>query len=70
MQDENTFATVWSGCLQDLSGDAVLPQHRAFLQLTRPVALVEDTALLAAPNDFAKEVLESRLRGLVTEGGR
>jgi chromosomal replication initiator protein len=67
VQDENTFATVWSGCLQDLSGDAVLPQHRAFLQLTRPVALVEDTALLAAPNDFAKEVLESRLRNLVSE---
>jgi chromosomal replication initiator protein len=67
VQDENTFATVWSGCLRGLSGDAVLPQHRAFLQLTRPVALVEDTALLAAPNEFAKEVLESRLRGLVTE---
>ena len=66
MQDENTFAIVWSGCLQGLSGDSVLPQHRAFLQLTRPVALVEDTALLAAPNEFAKEVLESRLRGLVT----
>jgi chromosomal replication initiator protein len=67
VQDENTFATVWSECLQDLSGDAVLPQHRAFLQLTRPVALVEDTALLAAPNEFAKEVLESRLRSLVSE---
>jgi chromosomal replication initiator protein len=35
--------------------------------LTRPLALVEDTALLAAPNEFAKDVLETRLRSLVTE---
>ena len=38
------------------------PQHKAWLSLTRPLGLVEDTALLAAPNEFAKEYLENRLR--------
>ena len=33
--------------------------------MTRPLALVEDTALLAAPNDFAKEILESKLRPVI-----
>jgi chromosomal replication initiator protein len=33
--------------------------------LTRPLGLVEDTALLAAPNDFAKDYLENRLRPLI-----
>jgi chromosomal replication initiator protein len=47
------------------------PQHRAFLRLTRPMGLVENgestTLLIAAPNPFAKDVLESRLRPAVTE---
>jgi len=35
-------------------------------QLTRPLGLVENTALIAAPNDFVKEQLETRLRALIT----
>ena len=41
-------------------------QQRAFVALTRPLGLVEDTALIAAPNDFTKDVLETRLRPVVT----
>jgi chromosomal replication initiator protein len=47
-------------------GDAISPQHRAWVNLTRPLALVEDTVLLAAPNDLVKEVLESRLRPVIS----
>ncbi len=36
------------------------------MRLTRPLGLVEDTLLLAAPNDFAKDVLETRLRPMIT----
>jgi len=61
------LSAVWTRALGTLAAEDVGPQHRAFLQLTRPLALVEDTALLAAPNDFAKEVLEVRLRPLVTD---
>src|SRR5690348_8265607 len=42
------------------------PHQRAWLQLTRPLGLVENTALIAAPNDFVKEQLETRLRALST----
>jgi chromosomal replication initiator protein len=40
----------------------VTPQQRAFVRLTRPVGLLDGTALLAAPNDLTKEVLEQRMR--------
>ncbi|MDX6254113.1 MAG: chromosomal replication initiator protein, partial [Frankiales bacterium] len=59
------LAEVWASTLASLDDDALPAQHRAWIRLTRPLALVEDTALLAAPNDFAKEVLESRLRPII-----
>lgn len=64
--DNVDLASVWERSLDGLSGGSLAPQHRAWLTLTRPLALVEDTALLAAPNDFAKDVLETRLRPLIT----
>src|SRR5262245_48582283 len=60
------LAQVWTATLGALPGD-LPPQQRAWLAMTRPLALVEDTALLATPNDFAKEVLENRLRPLITQ---
>jgi chromosomal replication initiator protein len=58
---------VWARTLERLSAQGVLtPQFQAWISLTRPIALVEDTAVLAAPHDFAKDVLESRLRPALT----
>jgi chromosomal replication initiator protein len=57
---------VWTRVLDTLADEAG-PQAGAFLRLTRPVGVVEDTALLAAPNDFTKDLIESRLRPHVTE---
>ena len=56
---------VWNRTLAGL-GD-VSPKHGAFLRLTRPMALVGGTALIAAPNDFARDVIENRLRPVLTE---
>jgi chromosomal replication initiator protein len=42
------------------------PHQRAWLKLTRPLGLVENTALIATPNEFVKEQLETRLRALIT----
>jgi chromosomal replication initiator protein len=53
---------VWARTVTGLVAQDVAPNHRAFLRLTRPLTLVEDTVLLAAPDDFAKGVLEQRLR--------
>ena len=48
------------------------PQHRAFLTMTKPLGLIQSEGgitnlLVAAPNAFAKDVLESRLRIVVNE---
>ncbi len=60
------LSAVWSRTLESLTDSAVSGQQRAFMRLTRPLGLVEDTLLLAAPNDFAKDVLETRLRPMIT----
>jgi chromosomal replication initiator protein len=61
------LAALWARTLERLSAQGeVTPQFQAWLSLTRPIALVEDTVVLAAPHEFAKDVLESRLRPALT----
>jgi chromosomal replication initiator protein len=48
------------------------PQHRAFLAMTKPLGLLQNeggatSLLVAAPNAFAKDVLESRLRAVIND---
>ena len=57
---------VWTSAVEGLPESALSPQHRAWVRLTRPLGLVEDTALLAAPNEFAKDVLDTRLRPVLS----
>src|SRR5271170_6821969 len=64
---EADLAEVWARSLDELAGMQIEPAHRAWLQLTRPLGLVENTALIATPNEFVKEQLETRLRPLVTQ---
>ncbi|MDA0565313.1 chromosomal replication initiator protein DnaA [Streptomonospora sp. S1-112] len=61
------LAMVWSSVLSSLDNSTLPPQQRAWLPQTRPLGLIEDTALLAAPNEFAKEVLETRLRPAISQ---
>jgi chromosomal replication initiator protein len=58
--------TLWARAIDGLADSAVTPQQRAWLRTTRPLGLLDDTALLAAPNEFTKDVLETRLRPLIT----
>ena len=65
MDDPSDLSIVWAQALSTLADGALTPQQRAFVALTRPLAIVEDTALIAAPNEFTKDVLETRLRPFV-----
>ena len=55
------LALVWSSVLDGIDNDSLPAHQRAWLPQTRPLGLIEDTALIAAPNEFTKKVLESRL---------
>jgi chromosomal replication initiator protein len=61
------LADVWARSLEGLADLQIQPHQRAWLKLTRPLGLVENTALIATPNEFVKEQLETRLRALVTQ---
>ncbi len=65
MAEENELAPYWSAALASLSDEELPTQQRAFVTLTEPLGLVGDTALVAAPNEFTKDVLETRLRPIV-----
>jgi chromosomal replication initiator protein len=65
---------VWTRAIADLSGAAtgapgqsLSAQQRAFLRLTRPLGLIDGTALLAAPSEFAKDAIERILRRPISE---
>ncbi len=60
------LADVWNQAINQLDDPSVRPHQRAWLSLTRPIGLLEDTALLAAPNTYAKDYLEDNLRPLIT----
>jgi chromosomal replication initiator protein len=61
------LAEIWAMAIASLADGSLTSQQRAFVNLTRPMGLVEDTALIAAPNEFTKDVLETRLRPLVVQ---
>ena len=60
---------IWLSVIETISEDA--PQHRAWLTITKPLGLIpgdnDANLLLAAPNNFAKDVIESRLRHSLSE---
>jgi chromosomal replication initiator protein len=61
------LAAVWTATTEELADEIVSAQQRAYLRLTRLRAIVEDTALLAVPDAFTRDVIESRLRPAITD---
>ena len=64
------LSELWARVVDHVSAGE--PQHRAFLAMTKPLGLLQKeggatSLLVAAPNAFAKDVLESRLRTSVNE---
>jgi len=59
------LVNVWARSLDGLAEMGLPASQLAWLRLTRPLGLVENTALIATPNLFVKEHLETKLRPLV-----
>ncbi len=58
---------VWQEALARIETQLSKPSFEAFLKAMRPVALDQDVFVFSVPSLFAKEWLESRYRGLITE---
>src|SRR6476646_5889882 len=67
VDDAVDLDAVWTRAIASLGDDVLPPQHRAWMRLTKPLALVQDTAVLATPNDFAREVLDTKLRDVIVD---
>ncbi|MCA1191819.1 chromosomal replication initiator protein DnaA [Saccharopolyspora sp. 6V] len=68
MTDHQTeLGRVWDEVVLELSSGTLSPQQRAWMRVTRPIGLLDGTALLAAPSDFAKEAIERALRDPITD---
>ena len=64
---QHNLGVIWEQVVRELSDGTLSPQQRAWMRVTRPIGLLDGTALLAAPSDFAKEAIERGLRGAITE---
>src|SRR5690348_12242014 len=61
------LGAVWTATIEDLSDGIDSAQQRAYLRRTRQRAIDEDTALIAVPDAFTRDVIESKLRPAITE---
>jgi chromosomal replication initiator protein len=60
------FGHVWHNVLIVLDADGLPPTQRVFLRQAKFVGLLDQTALLAVPDEFTKDIIETRVRQPVT----
>jgi len=63
----NTVQAVWQECLSVVRDRLENPASRAWFEETHPVALTDESITLRAPHTFAKEWLEQRYGGVLTD---
>ncbi len=70
MADVNSdLVPAWREVVERLVNDtSVGDKDKLWVQRTQPMWMMHDTALLAAPNEWAKQVLEGRLLPQLTDG--
>ncbi|NMM23615.1 MAG: chromosomal replication initiator protein DnaA [Phycicoccus sp.] len=56
------FGHVWHSALTALDADGLPPTQRAFLRQAKFVGQLDQTALLAVPDDFTKDIIETKVR--------
>jgi chromosomal replication initiator protein len=67
MSAQADIEDVWALVIASLADGELTAQQRAFVLLAKPLGIVGDTALVAAPNEFIKDVLETRIRPVVVD---
>ncbi|WP_256793144.1 chromosomal replication initiator protein DnaA [Terrabacter sp. Ter38] len=61
------YAQIWQQTLGTLDSVGLSNQERAFVRLCRLVGVLDQTALVRAPNTFTKDFLEQRVREQIHE---
>jgi chromosomal replication initiator protein len=61
------FGHIWHNTLTALDADGLPPTQRVFLHQTKFVGLLDQTALLAVPDEFTKDIIETRVRQQVVK---
>jgi chromosomal replication initiator protein len=61
------FSQIWQNTIATLDADGLPARERAFLTLARLAGLLDGTALVKVPNDYTKDVVETRVRDEVTQ---
>jgi len=64
---DTDLAAIWNAATDQLADGIDSAQQRAYLRMTRLRAIVEDTALLSVPDSYSRDMIESRLRPVITE---
>nr|BFE64305.1 chromosomal replication initiator protein DnaA [Dactylosporangium thailandense] len=64
---DTDLAAIWNAATNQLADGLDSAQQRAYLRMTRLRAIVEDTALLSVPDPYSRDMIESRLRPVITE---
>ncbi|MFM7147077.1 MAG: chromosomal replication initiator protein DnaA [Actinomycetales bacterium] len=67
MAENLELQSVWSAALSTLAEGQLTDSQRGFVNLAQPVGIVDSTALIAVPNDFTRDILETRLQPMLAD---
>ena len=67
MAENLELQSVWSAALGTLTDGQISDSQRGFVNLAQPVGIVDSTALISVPNDFTRDILETRLQPMLVE---
>lgn len=65
--EDSTLDDAWHQAIEILKNRGMLPASQlAFIRITKPIGMINDTVLLANGSEFGKEFLETRARDALT----
>ncbi|WP_106850188.1 chromosomal replication initiator protein DnaA [Blastococcus sp. Marseille-P5729] len=68
MSEHNAdLEVVWSAAIADIPATELTGRNRALLKMTKPVGLMGTTALIAAPDNFTQNMIETKLRPILNK---